>query len=86
MPNEVTDPRALQAIARIKAEYDRCADFRKGADKEYYLGKSNGHTQSIAIIRQAFTVQANCKAVGDGVPIPMGRAIARAVKEAIGAK
>jgi len=31
-----------------------------------------------------FTVSAKCKAVGNGVPLPMGRAIARAVKEAIG--
>lgn len=29
-----------------------------------------------------FTVEAACKAVGNGVPIPMGRAIAKAVKEA----
>ena len=31
-----------------------------------------------------FTVSAKCKAIGNGVPLPMGRAIARAVKEAIG--
>lgn len=30
-----------------------------------------------------FTVSAKCKAVGNGVPLPMGRAIARAVREAI---
>lgn len=30
-----------------------------------------------------FTVEAMCKALGNGVPLPMGRAIARAVKEAI---
>jgi DNA (cytosine-5)-methyltransferase 1 len=30
-----------------------------------------------------FTVTAKCKAVGNGVPLPMGRAIAKAVKEAI---
>lgn len=30
-----------------------------------------------------FTVEAQCKALGNGVPLPMGRAIARAVKEAI---
>lgn len=30
-----------------------------------------------------FTVAGKCKAVGNGVPLPMGRAIARAVKEAI---
>lgn len=30
----------------------------------------------------SFTVAAKCKAVGNGVPLPMGRAIARAVKEA----
>lgn len=29
-----------------------------------------------------FTVSGKCKAVGNGVPLPMGRAIARAVKEA----
>jgi DNA (cytosine-5)-methyltransferase 1 len=29
-----------------------------------------------------FTVEAQCKALGNGVPLPMGRAIARAVKEA----
>lgn len=29
-----------------------------------------------------FTVAAKCKAIGNGVPIPMGRAIARAVREA----
>lgn len=32
------------------------------------------------------TVAGKCKAVGNGVPIPMGRALARAVKEAIGIK
>ena len=32
-----------------------------------------------------FLVEAKCRAVGNGVPLPMGRAIARAVKEAIGA-
>jgi DNA (cytosine-5)-methyltransferase 1 len=32
---------------------------------------------------EPFTVAAKCKAVGNGVPLPMGRAIARAVKEAI---
>lgn len=32
-----------------------------------------------------FTVSAKCKAIGNGVPLPMGRAIARAVKEAVGA-
>jgi DNA (cytosine-5)-methyltransferase 1 len=30
-----------------------------------------------------FTVAGKCKAVGNGVPLPMGRAIARAVKEAM---
>lgn len=30
-----------------------------------------------------FTVSGKCKAVGNGVPLPMGRAIAKAVKEAI---
>lgn len=35
--------------------------------------------------RLPFTVAAACKAVGNGVPLPMGRAIARAVKEAISA-
>jgi DNA (cytosine-5)-methyltransferase 1 len=29
-----------------------------------------------------FTVEASCKAIGNGVPLPMGRAIAKAVKEA----
>lgn len=29
-----------------------------------------------------FTVEAQCKAIGNGVPLPMGRAIARAVAEA----
>ena len=29
-----------------------------------------------------FTVSAKCKAIGNGVPLPMGRAIAKAVKEA----
>lgn len=32
---------------------------------------------------EPFTIQAKCKAVGNGVPLPMGRAIARAVKRAI---
>jgi DNA (cytosine-5)-methyltransferase 1 len=32
--------------------------------------------------RLSFTVTAACKAVGNGVPLPMGRAIAKAVKEA----
>ena len=31
-----------------------------------------------------FTVAGKCKAVGNGVPLPMGRAIARAVKAATG--
>lgn len=30
-----------------------------------------------------FTVEAKCKAIGNGVPLPMGRAIAKAVKEAV---
>lgn len=30
-----------------------------------------------------FTVAAKCKAVGNGVPLPMGRAIAKAVREAV---
>lgn len=30
-----------------------------------------------------FTVQGKCKAIGNGVPMPMGRAIAKAVKEAV---
>lgn len=30
-----------------------------------------------------FTAEAACKAIGNGVPIPMGRTIARAVKEAL---
>ena len=30
-----------------------------------------------------FTVEGLCKALGNGVPLPMGRAIARAVKEAV---
>jgi DNA (cytosine-5)-methyltransferase 1 len=34
----------------------------------------------------AFTVEAKCKAVGNGVPIPMARAIAKAVMEATGGK
>lgn len=34
--------------------------------------------------RLPFTVAAKCKAIGNGVPLPMGRAIARAVKEAVG--
>jgi DNA (cytosine-5)-methyltransferase 1 len=32
--------------------------------------------------RMPFTVSAACKAIGNGVPLPMGRALARAVKEA----
>ena len=32
----------------------------------------------------AMTVEAKCKAVGNGVPMAMGRAVARAVREAIG--
>lgn len=32
-----------------------------------------------------FTVSAKCQAVGNGVPLAMGRALAKAVKEAIGA-
>lgn len=31
-----------------------------------------------------FTVMAKCRAVGNGVPLPMGRTIARAVREALG--
>lgn len=31
-----------------------------------------------------FTAAAACKAIGNGVPLPMGRAIAKAVKEAMG--
>src|SRR5688572_266085 len=31
-----------------------------------------------------FTVRAKCKAIGNGVPLPMGRAVARAVREALG--
>lgn len=31
-----------------------------------------------------FRTDAACKAIGNGVPLPMGRAIARAVKEAVG--
>jgi DNA (cytosine-5)-methyltransferase 1 len=33
-----------------------------------------------------FTVEGKRKAVGNGVPLPMGRAIARAVKAALGAQ
>ena len=33
---------------------------------------------------EPFTVAAKCKAVGNGVPLPMGRALAKAVKEAMG--
>lgn len=33
--------------------------------------------------RLPFTVSAACKAIGNGVPLPMGRAIAKAVKEVI---
>lgn len=33
---------------------------------------------------EPFTVAGKCKAVGNGVPLPMGRAIAKAVKEATG--
>lgn len=32
----------------------------------------------------AFTAVAKCKAIGNGVPLPMGRAVAKAVKRAIG--
>lgn len=34
----------------------------------------------------SFTVAGKCKAVGNGVPMPMGRAIARAVMEAVNAQ
>ena len=30
-----------------------------------------------------FTVEGKCKCIGNGVPLPMGRAVARAVKAAI---
>lgn len=30
-----------------------------------------------------FTTAAKCKAIGNGVPLPMGRAVARAVREAV---
>ena len=33
-----------------------------------------------------FTVSAKCKAIGNGVPLPMGRAIARAIMEAVARK
>ena len=33
-----------------------------------------------------FTVQAKCKAVGNGVPLTMGRAIAKAVREVVACK
>jgi len=35
--------------------------------------------------RSPFTIQGAIRAVGNGVPIPMGRAVARAVKRAVGA-
>lgn len=33
-----------------------------------------------------FTAEAKCKAIGNGVPLPMGRAVAKAVAEAVAAK
>lgn len=35
------------------------------------------------LIDAPFTIAAKCKAVGNGVPLPMGRALAKAIKEAV---
>ena len=55
----------------------------KSTQAFFELCKAQGLPEGFDIT--GFTVQAKCKAVGNGVPLPMGRAIARAVKEAIGA-
>lgn len=66
--------------------------FRDGRSEMPFNSKSAAAAQDLCrkqglpddfLERLPFTVTGKCKAIGNGVPIPMGRAIARAVKEAI---
>lgn len=65
--------------------------FRDGKGRMPWNAKSKSavdelirkqHAPANIFEHSPFTVQAKCKMLGNGVPLPMGRAIAKAVKEA----
>lgn len=66
--------------------------FRDGKSRLPWNSKSAGAFKEVARKQglpvdfdlPPFTVAAKCQAVGNGVPLPMGRAVAKAVKQAMG--
>ena len=71
---------------------DRVKKFRDGKGAMPWNAKSGAAVEELCrkqglpegfLKHVPFTVEAKCKAIGNGVPLPMGRAIARAVKEAM---
>lgn len=68
--------------ARLKRQKGSGVLFRSGPSSSLFreLCERQGLPDDFDI--EPFTVSAKCKAVGNGVPLPMGRAIAKAVREA----
>lgn len=78
-------PIALGGSSKPKA-------FRDGKSRMPWNAKSNSAVRELARKQDLpddfdlppFTVTAKCQALGNGVPLPMGRAVAAAVRRAIG--
>lgn len=99
LDNPVREAAAVGGHSGCLSRVDRRRVGKAGSVREYRTGTSclglNSKTAwAFAEIKKkqglpddfdipCFTVEAKCKAVGNGVPIPMGRAIARAVKESL---
>lgn len=69
---------------RLKRQKGSGVLFRNGPSSDLFKELCERQCLPADFDLPPFTVSAKCKAVGNGVPLPMGRAIARAVKEAIG--
>lgn len=75
---------------------DRPSPHRKGRDSLHWMSRASHRSVSDAICLQGlpedflskapFTVEGKQKVIGNGVPLPMGRAIAKAVRAALGAE
>lgn len=75
-------PVAIGGSGKVKASRRVCAGDQKTAAGFEAGLKAQGLPEDFDI--PPFTVAAKVKAIGNGVPLPMGRAVARAVKKAIG--
>lgn len=78
-----TRPVAIGGSGKVKRGHSRTSSLNRGGGAVSVLDMARGQgLESEVCLRLPFKTQALRQMLGNGVPLPMGRAIARAVKEA----